>query len=194
MAMTQSADVEPRRREDSMSSNLDNVLHLALANDELEKFIVGEPFYFQEANADDEAPQNVIAAFDQLVLSHWLQTQDASFPTRFIAAMLRVLATYPDRNRAIYAVSDWLWYYQFCLSKKASQPYGRYAELFDIDMAAVALSLKEQLEVNEAALISDTRWAGAASNSKAGLWEPLMRTALNVRDKLGGPDFVPASI
>lgn len=177
-----------------MSSNPDNVLQLALANDELEKFIVGEPFYFQEAKADNEEPQNVIAAFDQLVLPHWLQTRDASFAARFIAAMLKALATYPDRNRAIYAVSDWLWYYRFCLSKKAAQPQGKYAELFDADMGAVALSLKQQLEANKAALIGDTRWAGAAWNSKAGLWEPLMRTALNVRDKLGGPDFVPSNI
>jgi len=177
-----------------MSSNQDNVLRLALANDELDKFIVGEPFYFQEAKVDNEEPQNVVAAFDQLVLPHWLLTRDSQFPGRVVGAMLRALATYPDRNRAIYAVSDWLWYYRFCLAKKRSQPQGMYAELFEIGMDAVALCLKQQLEIHKTDLISDTRWAGAAWNSKAGLWEPLMRTALNVRDKLGGPDFVPANI
>lgn len=47
-----------------MSANLDNVLLLALANDELDKFLVGEPFYFQEAKNDYEEPQNIVAAFD----------------------------------------------------------------------------------------------------------------------------------
>ncbi len=30
-------------------------------------------------------------------------------------------------------------------------------------------------------------WAGAAWNSEAGLWDPLVRTAHHVRDKLNGP-------
>jgi hypothetical protein len=66
--------------------------------------------------------------------------------------------------------------------------------LFEIDMSAVALALQVQLEANKAALVVDTRWAGAAWNSQHGLWDPLMRTALVVRDKLGGPDFVPFNI
>lgn len=47
-----------------MSYNLGNVWLSALANDELDKFIVGEPFYFQEAKNDSDEPQNVIAAFN----------------------------------------------------------------------------------------------------------------------------------
>ena len=50
-----------------MSANLDNVLLLALANDELDKFLVGEPFYFQEAKSDNDEPQNIVAAFDLLL-------------------------------------------------------------------------------------------------------------------------------
>lgn len=175
-----------------MSNHQDNVLQLALNHNDLDKFIVGEPFYFQEAKADNEEPQNVAAAFDQLVMRYWLQTHDASFPGRWVAALLQALETYPDRNRAIYAVSDWVWYYRYCLAKKQSAPQGIYADLFVIDLSSVALVLKQQLEANKASLVADTRWAGAAWNSQSGLWEPLMRTALNVRDKLGGPDFVPA--
>jgi hypothetical protein len=157
-----------------MSTHLDNVLLLALAYDELDKFLVGEPFYFQEAKNDYEEPQNI-------------------FPARFVAAFLKLLATYPDRNRAIYAAAGWVWYYRYCLSQKREEPEGLYAELFEIDMGAVALALQRQLEINKAALILDTRWAGGSWNSENGLWEPLMRTALNVRDKLGGPDYVPAN-
>ncbi|MCP1442597.1 hypothetical protein J3D54_001729 [Pseudomonas sp. GGS8] len=177
-----------------MSTHPDNVLLLALANDELDKFLVGEPFYFQEAKNDYEEPQNIVVAFDLLVLRYWQQTRDANFPARFVAALLKILATYPDRNRAIYVAAVWVWYYRFCLSKKRAQPEGLYAELFEIDMGAVALALQRQLEINKAALILDTRWAGGSWNSQNGLWGPLMRTALNVRDKLGGPDFVPANL
>ncbi|WP_443696762.1 hypothetical protein [Pseudomonas sp.] len=177
-----------------MSANLDNVLLLALANDELDKFLVGEPFYFQEAKSDNDEPQNIVAAFDLLLLRYWQQTHDPLFPARFVAALLKILATYPDRNRAIYAAAVWVWYYRFCLSKKHAQPQGLYAGLFEIDMSAVALALQAQLEANKAALVVDTRWAGAAWNSQHGLWAPLMRTALVVRDKLGGPDFVPFNI
>ncbi|UVM50327.1 MULTISPECIES: hypothetical protein [unclassified Pseudomonas] len=177
-----------------MSTNLDNVLLLALAYDELDKFLVGEPFYFQEAKNDYDEPQNIVVAFDLLVLRYWLQTRDANFPARFVAAFLKLLATYPDRNRAIYAAAGWLRYYRYCLNQKREEPEGLYAELFEIDMGSVALALRRQLEINKAALILDTRWAGGSWNSENGLWEPLMRTALNVRDKLGGPDYVPANI
>ncbi|MCK1787784.1 hypothetical protein L9Z73_26680 [Pseudomonas sp. TNT11] len=177
-----------------MSANLDNVLLLALANDELDKFLVGEPFYFQEAKSDNDEPQNIVAAFDLLLLRYWQETHDPLFSARFVTALLKILATYPDRNRAIYAVAVWVWYYRFCLSKKHAQPQGLYAGLFEVDMSAVALALQGQLEANKAALVVDTRWAGAAWNSQHGLWDPLMRTALVVRDKLGGPDFVPFNI
>ncbi|AUM72583.1 hypothetical protein [Pseudomonas fluorescens] len=177
-----------------MSANLDNVLLLALANDELDKFLVGEPFYFQEARNDNEEPQNIVAAFDSLVLPYWQQTRDPQFPGRFVAALLKILATYPDRNRAIYVAAVWVWYYRFCLSKKQAQPAGLYADLFEIDMGAVALALQRQLELNKAELVQDTRWAGGTWNSQNGLWGPLMRTALAVRDKLGGPDFVPVNL
>ncbi len=107
-----------------MSANLDNVLLLALANDELDKFLVGEPFYFQEAKNDNEEPQNIVAAFDLLVLRYWQQTRDPQFPGRFVAALLKILATYPDRNRAIYVAAVWVWYYRFCLSKSRHNPRG----------------------------------------------------------------------
>jgi len=176
-----------------MNNPLDNVLQLALANDELDKFLVGEPFYFLEAKVDNDEPQNVVAAFDQLVLPYWRQTHDASLPTRFVAALLTLLATYPDRNRAIYIAQDWVWYYRFCQDKQRKQPQGPYGDLFDIDLGCVAVALKRQLESRKADLQADTRWAGAAWNSPDGMWTPLMRSALMVRDKLGGPDFVPAN-
>jgi hypothetical protein len=172
----------------------DDPIAQILANDELDKFLVGEPFYFLETKNDNDEPQNVVAAFDQLLVPYWCETRDASFPARFVAALLTILATYPDRNRAIYIAHDWVWYYRFCLNKKRAQPDGLYAELFEIDMGGVAVALKRQLEINKADLIADTRWAGAAWNSQNGMWDPLMRTALMVRDKLGGPDFVPANI
>ena len=177
-----------------MSATLDNVLLLALANDELDKFLVGEPFYFQVAKNDYEEPQNIVAAFDLLVLRYWQQTLDPQFPVRWVTALLKILATYPDRNRAIYVAASWVWYYRFCLSKKQAQPEGLYADLFEVDMGAVALALQRQLELNKAELVQDTRWAGGSWNSQNGLWGPLMRTALVVRDKLGGPDFVPANL
>jgi len=103
-----------------MSANLDNVLLLALANDEWDKFLVGEPIYFQEAKSDNDEPQNVVAAFD-LLLHYWQQTHDPLFSARFVAALLKILVTYPDRNRAIYAAVAWVWYYRFCLSKKSTR-------------------------------------------------------------------------
>ncbi|MBC3373015.1 hypothetical protein HU762_03585 [Pseudomonas sp. SWRI92] len=177
-----------------MSNPQDNVLLLALANDELDKFLVGEPFYFLEAKTDNDEPQNVVAAFDQLIMPHWRQTHDATFPPRFVAALLTMLATYPDRTRAIYIAADWVWYYRFCQDKQRQQPLGPYGDLFDVDMGSVAVALKRLLENHKAELVADTRWAGAAWNSPDGMWTPLMRSAVMVRDKLGGPDFVPGNI
>jgi hypothetical protein len=177
-----------------MKNNLDNVLLIALADDALDKFIVGEPFYFEEAKADTKEPQNVRDAFDLLVLDYWTKTRDETFPGKFATAMLKALKTYPDKNRAIYAVAYWIQYYQYCLTQKKSNPNGQYRELFEMDSAGVAGELKHELEVNKAELITDTRWAGESWNSKQGLWEPLMRMALGVRDKFKGPDFVPNNL
>ena len=47
-----------------MSARPGDALRVALANDELDKFLVGEPCYFHEARNDNEEPQNVVAAFD----------------------------------------------------------------------------------------------------------------------------------
>ncbi|WP_331716187.1 hypothetical protein [Pseudomonas trivialis] len=68
-----------------------------------------------------------------------------------------------------------------------------FCDLIDCT-GAVALALQKQLESNKTALVIDTRWAGAVWNSQNGLGAPLMRTARVVRDKLGGRDFVPATI
>jgi hypothetical protein len=177
-----------------MKNNSDNVLLIALADDALDKFVVGEPFYFEEAKADTKEPQNVRDAFDLLVLDYWKKTKDETFSGKFATAMLKALKTYPDKNRAIYAVAFWIQYYHYCLKQKKSNPNGKYRELFEMDTAGVAGALKHELEVNKAELITDTRWAGESWNSKQGLWEPLMRMALGIRDKFEGPDFVPNNL
>lgn len=168
-----------------------NALLLAVHDDKLEKFVVGEPPYFHEAKTDNPEPQNVVAAFDQLVLRYWMESRDPGFPERLVAAFTKALEICPDQNRAIYVLSDWVWYYSYCLNKKYADPKGRYSQLFEVDLEGVARLLKEQMVSNKLALMSDTRWAGARWNGSSGLWEPLIRTALNVRDELHGPDFVP---
>lgn len=177
-----------------MAVNQDGVLALALAHDELDRFLVGEPFYFFETKDDNDDPQNVVVAFDLLLLPYWRETRDPLFPKHFADALLQMLKTYPDTNRAIYMAHRWIWYYQSCIGEKRMKPGGLYADLFEVDLTAVALVLKDKLEANKAGLITDTRWAGAGWNSKRGLWDPLVRTAIGVRDKLGGPDFVPPNI
>jgi hypothetical protein len=177
-----------------MTDNLDNVLLIALVDGALDKFIVGEPFYFQEAKRDTDEPQNVRAAFNLLVLEYWTKTKDKTLPGELVTAMLIVLKTYPDKNRAIYAVSDWIWFYHDCLAQKRLNPNGKYRELFEMDTHVFAGMLKQELEVNKAELITDTRWGGASWNSKQELWEPLMRLASWGRDKLEGPNFVPNNL
>lgn len=177
-----------------MSEGQNNVLALALANNELDKFLVGEPFYFFETKDDNDDPQNVVVAFDLLILPYWREACDPLFPQFFAAALLQMLKTYPDTNRAIYMAHRWIWYYQSCLSEKRMKPAGLYTDIFEFDLTSVASVLKEKLEANKTDLITDTRWAGAEWNSKRGLWDPLIRTAIGVRDKLGGPDFVPSNV
>jgi len=176
-----------------MTSITDNILTRAIANNKLEKFLVGEPPYFFDAKCDNEEPQNVSQAFDSLVIPYWRETKDPAFPEKFVFALYNLLNTYPDRNRAIYIVHDWIWYYIYCLNKKMSQPSGRYGDLFEVDLSGVASLLKSLLEANKKELIDDVRWAGASWNSKSGMWEVLLRTSEAVRDKLGGPNFVPAN-
>ncbi|MCD5973947.1 hypothetical protein [Pseudomonas quasicaspiana] len=177
-----------------MSYDKDNVLFLALANDEFDKFLAGEPYYFLATKDDNDEPQNVIVAFKLLFMPYWREVGDPDFPAKFAQALIKMLETYPDQNRAIYMAECWLWCYRFCLSKKYAQPDGPYAGLFEFDMSAVAAVLKAKLEANKSELMADTRWAGATWNSQNGLWEPLIREAIVVRDELGGPDYVPNNI
>lgn len=74
----------------------------------------------QEAKADTKEPQNVRDAFDLLVLDYWKRTKDETFSGKFATAMLKALKTYPDKNRAIYAVAFWIQYYHYCLKQKKS--------------------------------------------------------------------------
>lgn len=176
-----------------MTSTEDNLLARAIANDEIDQFLVGEPPYFFETRGENEEPQNVSQVFDSCVLHYWRQTKDDSFPAKIFSALANVLNTYPDRNRAIYVAHDWIWYYLYCLNKKKTQPSGYYGDLFDIDLTSLASLLKVMLETNKDSLSADKRWAGASWNSKNGMWDALLRISEAVKDKLGGPDFIPAN-
>ncbi|WP_346830266.1 hypothetical protein ABDX87_24870 [Pseudomonas abietaniphila] len=167
-----------------------NVLELALHHDEFDRFLAGEPFYFLETKDDNAEPQNVVVAFDQLFMPQF-NACDASFPAEFVRALVKLLESYPDPNRAVYMAQRWIWYYCYCLTKKAAQPDGPYAALPTLDLSAVSVTLKQRLVERRAELTADQRWAGAPWNSNAGLWGPLVRTAHHVRDKLNGPDYVP---
>ena len=170
-----------------------DILVRAIASNELEKFLIGEPPYFLEAKNDNEEPQNVSQAFDSLIIPYWKRTKNVGFPLEFLRALINLIDAYPDKNRAIYVVHDWIWYYLFCLGKKRVQPFGHYGDLFEIDLGELAALLKKCLEDNKRGLIADQRWAGGLWNSKNGMWEALLRTSEAVRDKLNGPDFVPAN-
>ena len=167
-----------------------NVLELALHHDEFDRFLAGEPFYFLETKDDNADPQNVVVAFDRLFMSQF-NARNASFSASFVQALLKLLNHYPDQNRAIYMAQGWIWCYCYCLANKEAQPDGPYAALPKIDLSAVSDILKRRLVERRAELTADQRWAGAAWNSEAGLWDPLVRTAHHVRDKLNGPDSVP---
>lgn len=174
-----------------MSYDKDNVLFLALQNDELDRFLVGEPFYFLETKDDNDEPQNVPVALRLLFLPYWREVRDPSFPAQFTQALLKLLRSYPDQNRAIYMAQWWVFCYRYSLAQKAKDPEGIYAGLFDVDMGPVSAELKSRLEANKESLMADTRWAGVEWNSDNGLWGPLLRSALRLRDKFGGPDYVP---
>ena len=133
------------------------------------------------------------AAFDLLVLPLWTARRDAAIPAALVAGLLRLLAAHPDPNRAAYVASSWIWYALHCLDKKRKDLAGRDGDLFAIDFTPVAAPLKAAVEARKDALVADPRWAGAAWNSPDGLWTPLVRTAIAVRDRLAGPDFVPTN-
>lgn len=176
-----------------MIYNQNNVLVLALANDEFDKFLAGEPFYFLETKDEYDEPQNTVLAIKLLFLPYWREVHDPHFPTQFANALMKMLMTYPDRNKAIYMAQGWLLAYQYCLREKHAEPDGVYKRLFEVDMSAIAAALKAQMEANKVELIADTRWAGVAWNSQNGLWGPMVDTALRIRDKFGGPDHVPSN-
>ena len=49
-----------------MRSECDNILRLAIERGDLDRFLVGEPYYFFETKDDNDDPQNVVVAFDLL--------------------------------------------------------------------------------------------------------------------------------
>jgi hypothetical protein len=173
-----------------MTAKNNDILTRALANDELDKFLIGESPYFFEAKIDNDEPQNVSAAFDLLVLPYWKRTGDLNFPARLFGSLVGLLQSYPDKNRAIYVAHDWIWYYLYCMVKKRTQANGVYGDLFEVDLNALAAILKAELESNKESLIGDKRWAGATWNTTNGMWDPLLKVSEAVV-KLSGPNFVP---
>lgn len=175
-----------------MIQDNENIFSKAFLNNEIDKFLVGELPYFFEAKSDDDEPQNVRQAFDSLIVPLWKKTHSEEIPLRLFSALGDVIERYPDKNRALYVAHDWLWYYSFCLNKKRKDPSGYYGDLFEVDISDLAARLKVNVEMSKKSLVGDHRWAGAAWNSQDGMWTPLLRISTQVRDVLGGPDFVPA--
>jgi len=159
---------------------------MALKNHELDHFVAGV-----HAQVDNEEPQNVRQAFDLQVYPTIRKTQDPSLPDQLADALIKMIHTHLDTNRALYLAYKWIWYCRYIEQKKAMDPTGFYVDLPVFDFSDVALLLQKQTAAHAASLKQDTRWAGAAWNSAAGLWEPIIKTAQNVRDKLSGPDCVP---
>lgn len=169
-----------------------NPLLAALANGELHKLLLGYAPYFFDGRSENEEPQNVNLVFDLLMLPYWESGQHPEFPAIFKNGLLTMLEHNIDMTEAIYIAADWLWYYHYCLQQKRQRPDGQYARLFEIDLGDVGVQLKRLMQRHRQDLMHDLRWAGAAWNSDSGMWQPLLRSAINVRDKLHGPDFVPS--
>jgi len=166
----------------------------ALAAGEVPAFLAGEPPYFVPARNDNEEPQNFDAAFDTAVLPTWRASRDPRIPAALEQALLQLLRAPADVNRALYVAENWIRCHAYRAWKQRTGPAPAPGEeLFDLDLAPAAAALKALMASNKDALRRDQRWAGAAWNSPDGLWTPLVRTALFVRDKWGGPDFVPAN-
>lgn len=172
-----------------------NLLNNALAAGEMAKFLIGDPPYFFEAKSDNPEPQNVQEAFDLQITRYWAIVRDPSLPSSFVDGLGALLDTYPDRDKAIYVVNNWLYTYFAAHDKKRTQaPLGIYSELFDVDLSPVTDRMRIKLLSNRSTLISDTRWAGALWNSPNGLWGPIVRTAKVIREKLNGPDYLPQNV
>ena len=178
---------------DGMVWMQDNVFERALENGHLCKFLIGDHPYFFSARVEFEEPQNIEQAFEFLICPYWRRTRDVEFSKGLSSALLDLLASYPDRNKAIYVVSTWVWCYSYFLWKSRIDLLVGADELFALELGAIALVLKRLIDMNKQELIVDERWAGQPWNSKNGLWEPLIRLALQVRNQLDGPDFVPES-
>ncbi|MFK3737199.1 hypothetical protein [Massilia sp. TN1-12] len=176
-----------------MISTASNVLLEAFSHNAFEKFLVGEPPYFFHAKNDNEEPQNVSQAFYTLIIPYWNLTKDIDFPKRFSSALYQLLDTYPDKNRAIYVAHEWIWCYKYFFDKNILNSSEYYRELFEVDLSQVAYLLKSLIEENKEGLINDHRWAGRSWNSQNGMWGPLLKVSETVRDKLGGPNFVPTN-
>ncbi len=162
---------------------------MPLANNDLDKFLVGEPFCFQEAKSDnDEATEcgRSVRSVGGALLARDPATRNSPEAVSS-RPCFKILATYPDRNRAIYAAAVWVWwYYRFCLSKKRTNPDGLYADLFEVDMVPWQWPCRSSWNATRLPL-SAIPLGGRWLDGQNGLWGPLMRTALVVRDKLGGP-------
>lgn len=165
----------------------------AIQRNQVAQFLVGDPPYFIDGKNDNEEPQNVNHAFNLVVFAAWSESKNPRVPDSFVVGLLDLLSVYPDSNKAIYVACDWIWFYSYCLSDKRRNPGSAYMDLFDIQLEEVALVLRQRLESGKESLAMDRRWAGAEWNSQDGLWTPLVRQAVAVRDQLGGVDFVPRS-
>ncbi|RMP15882.1 hypothetical protein ALQ28_04815, partial [Pseudomonas syringae pv. delphinii] len=111
-----------------MSYDKDNVLFLALQNDELDRFLVGEPFYFLETKDDNDEPQNVPVALRLLFLPYWREVRDPFFPEQFTQALLKLLRSYPDQNRAIYMAQWWVFCYRLRIPRPSGHPFHQHPD------------------------------------------------------------------
>ncbi len=157
-------------------------IQTAIDRNELPLFLKGVNDYKVIGRSDMNEPNDYLACWEQEIIPY-SKTNSEILAKTIPSALAILLNDKSDIDCNIYTVVNHIfWYYYFKNKQTIS---------FEISLNEISRQLKETLLSNKQNLRTDKRWGGAEWNSESGLWEPIIRVAVAIKDQYQGIDFMP---
>lgn len=155
------------------------IIKEAIEKNELSSFLCGNLNYKLQGREDNSEPTDFLYCWESEIIPY--SKENLSLGSDLDNAMMELLENNESFIIGIYTVVNTIfWYYYF--KKKGSIS-------FELELIKLRDKLISVLSENKGKLQSTKLWAGVDWNSKDGLWEPIQRIALSIKDNYDGINF-----
>jgi len=152
----------------------------ALGKSELVNFLRGDNNYKLHQRNENADINDFMYCWDSEIIP--FSKLNNSIGTKLGDALYDLLLDVNNVEINIYTTVNTLFWYYYHRNN------GRID--FNIPLCSIEKKLKEQIKLNKNKLTSCQKWAGETWNSNDGLWSPIQKIAVKIRDEYHGINFV----